>query len=1099
MPSNSIVNQTTKNGSNYNSSGSGNLKVTNTYTITSLSSKDLVSFTKEFLSYLNSWKWSSAEDSLSAILKIPSIDSSCAEFLKILQYKLSVSQGGSFCVSKDLFVNLLRSTDLDPIIRDVIESIYLSFFYSQSEGKARKFFESLKEIGSYTEAKFYEKVASTDELVKLMNSGKCEANEHELCSYVGCALRNGQYLMAVEVATELRENYQNENSEILYCLAKAYQIYTEFDANHYWLISSDQNKRLEEDIRYCLDLIEKTDDERVVRCSFILLSTTSFHNSNLFEFCSTKVEVVKKLFPDFDTKIFLNGSMKSGSVSGILSQENKSISSDEFAQISYEFDQGEINPRKIEKWLSKGGEVATEDSRAKELMEIYLLSLACNGPSSQKKIIDLSIALDDFLKTSTAYFQELNIQAVHRLCVNLNYAGLPLHVVKILEPHIADYPWASPILDVYAEALFEADQHGKLDFLLKRMDKVDDSFRIHYVKISIACQRKYYPEAIELCNSALRKYSSNCYSWLILLKVLHQSELPLIEIQSKVSDIPFELFERFSENGLELVQLIAISNLSLAESIMLEWFIDDPLGMAIYVSDLHHSSIVSDTHNGGLSRSSPRCLQAIVYTLDGRQHTKMLVDDCNPSEYLLNPDSSLGQLLQGTSVGEDLQHGLSIVKVVKKLAPYTGAYQLSLKIREEINTGDDFFHRFDVDIENGIDDVRKIFERIDTVSGPELMQASIDGVQVPFAMKLEHTHKGNLVKGAFLYLHNNESNQTLGLLSMDSDCGDSVVLDVLSLAYLSLTGLGKGLKEGGIRTYISQETKDVVSNWLKEIKNPDYFAISNTNRGLIKSTAEDVAKDNSIMNLSNLLQLCEVLAPDTIDMPEVLSKSAGMLDVSHYSSLKVSLSKGVPFLCLDSQLWAYYQELGIPLVNANQLMTNLRQSGEASSYQLAACHVELGLQVPLLYQDIIDLCHQGEKEQYVAFRVLKKYPCDYPNPDVALWVLKYCCLNAITKAYFQFKGEVDFSLSKRKYVEHIVYACCESAMECLEGSSRGQRLALFIFEIESFLREGPDKVASNLINFSFDFFRRFASGHFIDGKLMDSLLNTLREENRWLG
>jgi hypothetical protein len=1052
-------------------------------TITSLSSNDLITYTRQLLRFITHRDWKAAGIYLASLKAVSSLDDECKTLLELLEYKLNVSQANNAEVNQDQFLDLLRSQRSSVIIKDVVESIYIHYLSLISESKARVRYENSVYKNRYADEQFYERIANITELNQRIEIGLSDLFESELCSLVRCAIRCEDFQLAIELSKKLVVQYSNINSDIVLSLSVAYRLNEEIDGRHHWLISRKNMSDLKANIDNCLALVKKTSDSRVAQLAGILLAATCFQSTELIDICIDNIEEVEKTIPLL--REFLPTETEGGDLStvkGLLNKGDITLSENEFVQISSALFHGAITANQVRKWLKKGWSVSVLDEYVNEFIEISLSAIVCE-PNDIDGKSKLSLMLEQYLEKYREKLILLNILSVYQLCNSLRRIGLHLYSVQLLEPRLPDEPWPSPALNIYAEALLMSDQMGKLDTLLEKMDGADEGSHLLAVMIESECLSNSFDKAIELIEIALIKYRSSSYYWALLLRTLYQSNSAQTDTEAAVARIPKEILQEYSDEGLNLIHLIAKSNLNLAEYFILEWFIENPVGMAINVTNLHFNHM---ERTGSLACSnypSERCTIAVVYSSENREYTKLLVDDCGPSEHCIDTNSAIGQLLSDADTNEVVDGGMISYKVIEKLPPVVGAFRIALNIRESINLGDDCFKRFSID-EGSVEDILK---QIDSMSKhKQTIEAEIKGKAIPLLMRLNHSHSNNLVMGAFIYLCDKESNQSFGLFTEGAVVKKSVVLDVLSLVYLSLTGFCEGLIKTRIKIYITRETQGIVSQWLDSMGKDDFLSIAKVDGKFIKTTAEDVAKDEKIKNLRDLLHISELLIPASIDMPEMLIKLKDHLDISHYSSLKASISHSIPFLCLDSHFCNLYRELDVKLVNANQLMVDANFASTENNVLHMECHVYFDLAVPLTYSDIITLCRKKEKGQFLAAEILKKYPNNYVLEETALYVLTNCCLGAIYEAYHGYKG--DFYLSEWRYTEHVVYAACKSALLSLKGESPEQRLALLVFQVFK-----KFKVSSDMIRFSIALFKRFITGYFLDAKIIDLELNNLEK------
>ena len=572
--------QNTGMGHNINA-GDGSIVTVGNISITSISSRDLVACTKQFLRSITHRDWKTATTYLSGIKSVGALNDECKNLLEILEYKLNIAQKEKANINQDLFIELLRNPMLSAEIKDVVESINIHNISIVSVSEAKERYETSINKGSFTAEVFYERLASSEDLIEALSKGVSNLFEHELCSLLRCAIRCQNSQVAIELAEVLKTRYPSDNSKILLSLSKANHIYEKIGGKHFWLIDYGQMKELEEQISKCLELTKNSDDVRAVHIAAILLAATQFQASDLIAVCLDNVEEAQKVVPKILD--FLPGNNgDSTQFFGLLNQDQLIIDETEFSILSSAFVEGKITSHEVLRWLEKGGNIVANDKECEELIRISLYAMACE-PENRNYQSSLSNKLDCFLERSACKLIDFNLQAIHLLCRNLIRAGLSLYVIKLIGPLLPNTPWCSPALDVYAESLLDSDQLGKLDELLATMDDISESYRFMAVKIKRAISLEDFPKSVSFIEKALTKCPDSCYYWAELLRVLHLGNHAQSEIDSAISRIPKEIFEKYSPDGCRLINLIAKSNLSLAESIILEWFIDGPVEMAVNV------------------------------------------------------------------------------------------------------------------------------------------------------------------------------------------------------------------------------------------------------------------------------------------------------------------------------------------------------------------------------------------------------------------------------------------------------------------------------------------------------------------------------------
>lgn len=1063
------LSQSTLVGHNINATGNASVSVVDLI-IKNISSTGLITFTRQFLYALTHRDWNTARIHLDSLRSVGSLDEECKCLLEVLSYKLDLSMGSDCAIAQDVFLGLIRSNQSSDFIKDVVESIYIEYLSRQSESRARDRYINSHYAGSYSKAVFYEKLANIDELVKFVEDGIVDAFEFELCALVRGAIRCGDFILAINIANELNGKFDNNNSKIILSIAKALHLHDEIDGLHYFFISSSQMIELENQIELCIELAESLDEVRITQVAAILLAITYFRNEKLISICQKNIKEAENVVPNI--RQFLSVSAEKNSseqAKEILMKEVPSINEIEAQVIYSAWVSGDIKHHDIQMWIDNNGVISVSDPQVEAFIDVALKTLAYD-PEEHSRNISLSETLDDYCKKYTDKSKGVNALAIYQLCQTLNELHLPIYIVKLLDSIIPQSPWCSPALDLYAEALLDTDQSQKLVNLIDRIDGVEGSYRFLAVKIRLATESGNFNDAIDLIKVALSSYNKSCYFWALLLRTYYLAGVAKSDISSSISMIPNSILSEYSHEGLRLLGFIAKTDMALAESYILEWFIDNPVAMAVHVTNLHftnheRSEVLPDT-----SYPSKRCSQAVTYRAGKRQYTKLLVDNCGTTEYLLDTHTPIGLGLQETNINDSFTIGMESYTVIEKMPPIVGAIRISMEIRDVINPGTDCFYRFTIED----DGVNEILRHIDLISKQkQLIEPEIDGKPLSLLMRIYRTHKADLVRGAFLYLLDKESNKKLPLYSNGEVINQSVVLDILSLVYFSLTGFSHGLLRNEIKLYITRETFEIVSEWLTKTGSPDFLSIAKTEHGFIRTTAKDVAKDDSLNNLKLLLNSCDIISQRSFDMPEMMARVRDCLDISHYSSLKASISNSIPFLCFDPLLCSLYQQLNIELANTLQLVSDAHSKTIQEECRHVDCHVNYGLHVPILHNDLIGLCAMEGRGQYLASKLLKMYPNSYASSETALRVLVMCCLRSIGAASLHSSGSL--SLSDWRYTEHIVYACCESAMFSLDGASYEARLAKLIIHVMYFFM--TMKIHSEL---AISLFNRFAHGHFLD-------------------
>ncbi|SEA82046.1 GapS6b family protein [Alkalimonas amylolytica] len=1085
------INQASLVGHNINASDNATVNVGGiNYIISGITSNDLVGYSKRFLKEITHRNIKSAKIYLNSLDYFDSLDHDSRSINSVFKFKLSLYNGGEVQkIDRELFLDLIKNKGVGPVMRDIVESIFIEYLSMSSNCDARERYNKIEDKTDFTNEIFYEKVANLKDLYSRVDAGLSNVSENELCALVRCAFRCEDINLAVQLSTQLNTEFPNINSDILLVLARAYQNNKEIGAKHFWLIDRCLMTALEGLVDRCINLSEETADPRVTRIAAVLLASTWYQNQKLAKLCLDNITEAEKANPNIGRYIKPNNetSCKVKNINYLLKDSRLTIDEVDLVNLFYAYFDHGISKRDLMSWHRKGGRLNSKKYRDKDFLDLLFNILVLDSSDGKDKI-DLSRRVESFLEKHSSKLNEFNVMMIHCLCKGLLEFGLAYHVVRLLEPLIPQFPWISPAIDTYAQALLASDQHEKLEYLLESLKGLDDSYVLRLVKIERACFFRDYDNAVKLSELAVKNYPNSCYCWCILLRNLHLSKCEHSVLQTTLEIIPDDVLNRYSEDGLRLLHLISKTDSDFANSIILEWFIDDPVGMALHVTNLHFSQLEHWKEQSYNKYPSNRCSQAVVYSIGKRQLTKLLVDNADSSEYLIDTASPVGIALVEASEGEEIKIGATIYRVEEKLPPIVGSFRISTDIRDNINAGNDCFYKFTIE-ENCVEDILQFIGGIS--DGPKLFDSEIDGNKIPLLMRLNKTHSSDLIRGAVLYLCDHESNRYFYLFSQGESVEHGVILDVLSLVYLALTGLGNT----DVKFYVTPETYDIVSEWLTRTGRSDYLSIAKLGDSFVKTTSENVRNDLFYNNLNHIFGLCEIISPKRIDMLGSLTKIRDVLDVSHYSSLKSSISHGLPFLCLDQFLCAFYRSLNIRLVNAKNFLSDINAKLPINHKYNAECFVELSLDVPVSFNDVFELCCQKGRGQYLAAEVIRKHSHGYPSYEAGLRVLTECCTRALSSAFVGCNGRIfdakgQLKLSQWCHTVNIVYACCRSAMIFLDGVTSEQRLSKLIVEVLTTFVD-----SKRLAVFSMFLFQRFVNGHFLSIDAINVEITSLMGKN----
>jgi hypothetical protein len=582
------------------------------------------------------------------------------------------------------------------------------------------------------------------------------------------------------------------------------------------------------------------------------------------------------------------------------------------------------------------------------------------------------------------------------------------------------------------------------------------------------------------------------YSWYLLI-YLKKKSANTSYIKEVFDRVPDDVFSKPTELGYTLLaEMVVGGSFTRAESILIRWFIADPEGSSVHFTNVYLNLLTAENvPEYDLSNSMGDCFGGVRYLSDGNEVVKLLVSDAVGGHHaLLAASSPLGSLLSEMAVGETSPHNMSDIKLLERLPPYIAIFNIASTLRQAINDGTDSFHSFSLP-----DDPVEMFRSLEkkilaSNSGHNEVNAMPN---IPLFMKGFRQHKLFPVKAAFVLLTDKLTVKS-PLPEFGETSPEQVVLDVYSVAYFALTGLSQGLLESSIKTVLTTETKRYLEEWLRDLNREDYFTVGvHPGGGLWRRTSDDVQRETGDVQaaVTLIIDRSEVVTPNLVDLPPDILQVEDFVDLSVLSSLRLSITNDIPWLCIDLTFAQLSQTSGYKIVNANQLITLLGEGIPLDERRQGLyLHVSAGLPYPVAFEGLIQLSRSKEaNDQYFLAELLRMYPNAFSDTHSAVHFLHLTLGLVLMNSYKN--GEmlnelVSASPKSNGYVERIFNACCYVSMQCKDGHEAERKLAMLIAELfETF--QGIESM-NKLIRYMAS---RFVSGHFMSFSAINNHLEEL--------
>lgn len=1013
---------------------------------------------------------------------------------------------------KNLFNSLITylKTPSDNLTHDLCLATLIRLeAESNRSDDARERYLRIDQPGPYSKEAFFELIATVDELECGYGENTINLGENELNGLVRGFFRTESLALALKVANRLNNVFPSFNSKVLVLFAKGTTLLNEkLLGTYFWTITATLKNELIELIEEVVSLINESNgqDKRLLNVAAPCLQYILGDHKELMDVCWKYVDEIEKQHPDVAAQLHNiykedSSKLKDGFVRDYVKakQDNefreqllndlassKEISVDKFLVLKdFEFS-------KISQWGESGGVVVGEEKLESDFRNLELSLITFSGKNNRRGIENIRARAEKFINTHQAKLVGLNpfvlIDLAENLLLHQELSLIVCDLVKPLLP-VSDL-WVSPIVKCYLNALLSSEQTATLSAILREINEGEWDSELWIIQGNMHEQLANHNLAIQSIEKALEL---DCYSlsgWYCLVREHRKFESSDEIVHSVLQRIPDKVLSKKSDAALTLlVEIAKVGDFNRAESIILSWFIENPDACAKALSDFNFNLMIGCNTKDlvGLERIGA-CVAGVVYTEDNIQITKLLIDNPTAKHHcFLDINSPLGIFLKNMAVGETKQHGMHDYRLIEHLPAYVAAFRISLELRQKQNDGSDCFGVFQVPADP--DDMLAFFEkklfRIQNNQDNEVL----NNPDIPVTFKGHFSYRNDPVKAALIQWSTNNSTK-YQLPNFGDSSPAKAILDVYTIAYLALTGLAFGITKVSIHFVITQETKYFLEQWLKEINREDYLTMgARLGGGLWRVTAEDIKQSDQHRQIQEALDLIiresEVVTPALVDMPPLILQIHDSVDESVYSSIKLSISNDIPWLCTDGMLAQLFHASGWKSVDAFKLFTEL---GSTLSYEQKKeglyLHAQECFPYALTFRDLSLLSSSDDEHaHYFLAKIIYLYPRAFTDTNNAVETLSCLLAPVLGNAYL--KGEILRGLRLKNprnngYAERVFNACCYVSMQCNDGVQAELAFAMLLCKLFTRFSAIPP-----MIKLICAMATVFANGHFLSIPLIN--------------
>ena len=1049
-----------------------------------------------------------ATEQLNTLKTTSNQDTNTTDTLNIIQILVDLAEDNPPTDSYQQLNNYLKKTN-DPLCKDIALSTQIRFDAKNNNlSDARDRYRNIETHGEYTNEAYFEFIAEYTEIEDIFKSKRLQLTEPELCGLIRGCIKHNYPHKALNIAEHLLSISPSFNSDVLIILSKINILNLENEQNTYWKITASARRKLHLLCDEVIDLLNKCDgsDSRIIDVSSSLLHFMFAEYKPLADACWKHIAKIEKLRPEVAEKLRLQyerhpSNLENISHKIVRAQEDPSyrqkviteiiqspdISTEESAILSNIGDKASI-----QEWMNAGGNISSTNQLESDFSILNLKVLACDGKPETIEI--LRSLTNKLISNHQSELINLNPTWSLDLAYKLIDLGISAVACELLKPQIpASDIWPSPIVRCYLNALLESQQIMTLNTTLSEIDRSDWDDFIWQINARLSGLQHKYEDAINSTEESLKLNPQSLYTWYHLIYFHKKNGDNKELITQALNRIPDKLFYQASKIGYQLLNEFAVTgNFEKSELFLLNWFINNPNECAINFTNFQLSMTMTDCEDDILNPKATvgSCIGGVTYAADGKISTKLLItDEITSHQSLLSTSSPLGQLLSEMEVTETKQHGMQKIDLIERHPPYIAAFHIALTLRQALNDGSDCFHSFQLP-----EDPKEMLESLEQklIATSPNKNTIYSDPNIPLFMKGHHYSSSNPVKSALYHLTVKQSIKQ-PLPAFGEENSEQVILDIYSASYLALTGLIHGLEHIKISTVITIETKQYIEQWLYDVNRDDYLTLSaHPDGGLLRQTADDVrqqtAKIQEAFNL--ILSDSEIISPNLVDIPPDVLRIDDAVDLSVLSSLKLSITNEIHWLCIDPIFAQLTGVSDFKTVNANLFFSNLATNLILEEkLQGLSLHAFSGLPYPLTFEEMIQLSKSKDiHSQYCLVELLKMNPKAFSSTETAIQFLHQILVSVLANAYFD--GEILNGLRANNprnngLTERIFNACCYISMQCDDKQEAEHKLAMLLASL--LLRFNEIQPMCILIN---DMGSVFITGHFLN---LDALNRYIKE------
>lgn len=885
-----------------------------TYNISqALDPKDVPNVVREIMYLVITRKYEIALSNIGSYNKFP-LSQDVASLFKILESFITDIKYNQAIDTSLITSELVEDSNSQFI--DIYKAILVRSIVQQSIERAIKIYSGFdSKAKSYLLAVYDEFLATKDELEKRFNKFLYVLDNYSLFCLAKGLYRTGDYKLSKEVFHKL-SSANNDDYIQYWVIANELADLIESDKASFSYINRETNLILKETAYRFLKLVSnKTNIEPVAVQVLITFFQISMNDIPEIIDAACKfredIALIDKelgalLTDEYEQKPYVAPDWLVPKL-----ESNQALTEKEINSLCLALDNKGIDINIVKCWLKNSEAILDSEILSSEFIRVFITSYTNITSSLEKN--DYRSLLNDFLDNHVSKLKDVNpwiidgwIDRLYRVDESFQLCIFIIldYVCKNVEAVAVD----SPIYNKYLYSLLNLDNLKTLKSELDEISK--DDWNVNFDLI----QARYYLKITDYkqAQSSYEKFISDSESlkiWYEFLASCNEEGVNIDFAKQQLPRIPIHLFSVETENFEGLLSYIAkYIDFDFAERVVVNLFIDEPDKNANFITMFYFNSFGcrnnSDFNN---IKSFKGVKYGVIYELKGEKKLKLIVDKALAKhKHLLNVENGLGQALSNLSEGDETTYQLSKMILFEKLSVSSTVYQLAKQIVSDSQHNYDkpLFYEFEIHKDSALYDMTNA---IKTVKSEDVNEQLTDehvselSLYTKGKQYLEGRIASDEVDIVCHLLLDEYSNQSLTVVGGNTTDVKAIVLDIYSAIYLCMTDLYKSVIASKIDVYISQLTVKTIQLWINSVTDTAFLKVDEVGGHLFKTDAETirVTHGSLIDGLNTLMNYATVKLEGVFDLPTYIADVRLIVSESVFSSIKLSISSDMPWLCLD--------------------------------------------------------------------------------------------------------------------------------------------------------------------------------------------------------